>query len=298
VFVRQLENELLEGSYAGLPSPIKIYTHPNIILVKPSFYILNMECHFDNYHFPIPAFQPPTLKIGRREYTLSPYRAMAINPEQSIKNVRGDTKQTSLTTQYMSTKEYTALFVNKRFLQGIAYNVCGKAEVQFVNDNYIVTKQLKGFLESFAYEFVNMQQGRSLLLDCTSTQIAIQLLRELKSNLSSSVLEKTYQGKSHASKATEFMREYYTSDVHLDDLCKVANLSPYHFIRVFKAEIGKTPHEYLLDLRIEKAKEMIKANQYALHEIADICGFIKQSHFCTVFKKRVGVSPSTYRKEL
>ncbi|MFZ5642647.1 MAG: helix-turn-helix domain-containing protein [Bacillota bacterium] len=76
----------------------------------------------------------------------------------------------------------------------------------------------------------------------------------------------------------------------------MANLSSYYFIRVFKAQMGKTPYEYLLDIKMEKAREMLKQRNHTITEICYECGFNSISHFTTAFKRKVGVTPTYYRK--
>jgi len=99
-------------------------------------------------------------------HTFKANRAIVANPQQSL-----------LVTQNVSTKEYTALFINKKFIEQIAYDICGRSEVQFINDNYIISKQLIQLFENFIYEYTNIHPTCPLMLDSISTQIAIQILR-------------------------------------------------------------------------------------------------------------------------
>ncbi len=294
----KLENELLMGTNNNFPKDIKKYTHKNISLIKPSFYILNMETYFDNYHFVIPTTQPPPLKIENKQYFLKDNRVMPVNYGQTLKVNIVNPKTKSNEPEFLPTKEYIALFIDKELLQNITYNACGKTNVQFYNETHLFSKKLKDLLDFFTQEVVTIQQGRTLMMDSICVQISIQLIRDLKSNISYRIFEKEYESKSHVNIAIEFLREYYNSNINLDDLCKVTNLSPYHLIRIFKAETGKTPHSYLLDVKIEKAQEMIKTKHYSLNEIAHLCGFVRQSHFSTVFKKRTGITPLAYLKSL
>lgn len=93
-----------------------------------------------------------------------------------------------------------------------------------------------------------------------------------------------------------FLMEHYQENYSLQDIARIANLSPYHFIRIFKAQTGKTPYEYLLDIKIDKAKTMLKDAALNITEISYLCGFNNLNHFGKVFKRKVGVSPSAYRK--
>lgn len=104
------------------------------------------------------------------------------------------------------------------------------------------------------------------------------------------------QGKWSIEKACEYMRGRFGSNVSLDELAEVACLSPYHFQREFKRYLGITPHEYLMDFRVAKAKEML-SRPGDIVDIAAILGFFDQSHFTRIFKKAVGVSPGRYRKQ-
>jgi len=81
-------------------------------------------------------------------------------------------------------------------------------------------------------------------------------------------------------------------------MADIAKMDRYSFIRSFKAQIGKTPYEFLLDLKIEKAKKMLASKDYSITEISMICDFSSHSHFTTTFKKKTGISPSEYRKGL
>lgn len=277
--------------YKKLPdeytTDLRIYANNNLSIAKLEKYVANIEFCFNNYYIFIPTVTPPPTKICKKVYEFKANRAVALNPDQSI-----------LVTEDAPTKEYTSIIINKKFLQEVAYKACGRTEVQFIIDSYVISRRLMNFFEDFIYEAINAQSSYSLMLDSISIQIAIQLLREINSNISNKINGKTYSDKPHINKAIEFIEEYYNSNISIDDLCKVSNLSPYHFIRVFKVETGKTPHEYILDKKINEAIKIIKDKKYSLNEVAQLCGFISQSHFSTVFKKRIGASPLSYRKQL
>ncbi len=80
-------------------------------------------------------------------------------------------------------------------------------------------------------------------------------------------------------------------DITLDRLAGEACLSPFHFLRSFKQAFGKTPHQYLLDLRLEKARRLLAAGRMSLVTLALECGFNDPSTFSKAFKKKFGVPP-------
>ncbi|NLK38070.1 MAG: helix-turn-helix transcriptional regulator [Epulopiscium sp.] len=93
------------------------------------------------------------------------------------------------------------------------------------------------------------------------------------------------------------MQEYYSANISINDICNLIYLSPCHFKRVFKDCTGQTPYQYLMKIRLEKAKEILKEKESSMEEVARLCGFVNTGHFATVFKRNIGMSPSEYRKQ-
>lgn len=85
-----------------------------------------------------------------------------------------------------------------------------------------------------------------------------------------------------------------TEDISLADLAAEAGLSRFHLIRVFQRATGQTPHAYLINRRIERAKASLRAGE-KLSVVAVATGFSDQAHLTRVFKARVGVTPGVYR---
>ncbi|MBR0900107.1 helix-turn-helix transcriptional regulator [Bradyrhizobium tropiciagri] len=95
---------------------------------------------------------------------------------------------------------------------------------------------------------------------------------------------------------TEYIHEHLSSEILLNDLAKLAGLSRTVFVRRFKASFQQTPHRYLMETRIRRSQELLATTNAPLTQIALICGFADQSHFCMAFRNAVGLSPSVYRK--
>jgi AraC-like DNA-binding protein len=90
----------------------------------------------------------------------------------------------------------------------------------------------------------------------------------------------------------------FRADPDLQTLASEAGYSQSHFLRMFRAATGTTPHQYLLDLRLERVKEFLATQKTPLIEIAAACGFSSQSHLSTAFRRRFGATPSRYAREL
>jgi AraC-like DNA-binding protein len=89
-----------------------------------------------------------------------------------------------------------------------------------------------------------------------------------------------------------------TGATPLSDIAKACGLSVSHFSRAFRRSTGLAPHAWLLHVRVEAAKAMLRARGASLSMIALACGFADQSHFTRVFTRRVGLSPGAWRKYL
>ena len=96
-------------------------------------------------------------------------------------------------------------------------------------------------------------------------------------------------------RVSEYIEAHLSEELSVEMLANQAYLSPFHFARAFKAATGTTPHRYLTDRRIERAKALIAEGRLPLAEIAHVCGFSSQAHFTRWFKRIVGTTPGAYR---
>lgn len=96
-------------------------------------------------------------------------------------------------------------------------------------------------------------------------------------------------------RVADYVEANLENSLTISELAAVAELSEFHFARMFKATTGETPHAFVQRRRIEHARELLAATQLPLAEVALSCGFSSQSHFAEAFRKRTGVTPSAYR---
>lgn len=99
----------------------------------------------------------------------------------------------------------------------------------------------------------------------------------------------------------EYIHEHLSETISLDELSDLAFVSKFHFSRQFKRTTGLTPHQYVVERRIERAKTLLHdpaMSDTGIAAIATACGFTDQSHLGRHFRKLVGVTPATYRKAI
>jgi AraC-like DNA-binding protein len=92
------------------------------------------------------------------------------------------------------------------------------------------------------------------------------------------------------------MRHAYDRPVGLLEVSARANLSPYHFQRVYRRAFDETPHEFLTRLRIGRAKTLLATGSHNVTEACFEVGFSSLGSFSALFAQRVGLSPSEYRR--
>jgi RpiB/LacA/LacB family sugar-phosphate isomerase len=92
------------------------------------------------------------------------------------------------------------------------------------------------------------------------------------------------------------VRENIEKDLAVGEMAEVVGMSQYYFSKLFKMSTGTTPHQYVMRQRVERAQELLRESQLALVEVATQVGFETQSHFTSVFRRLVGITPKRYRE--
>jgi len=86
------------------------------------------------------------------------------------------------------------------------------------------------------------------------------------------------------------------AELSLQALARESGYSQGHFARMFRVATGRSPHNYVLNLRIERARELVARSALSLADIAVVCGFSSHSHMTKVFRQLLGATPSDYRR--
>ncbi|MFW5734139.1 MAG: helix-turn-helix domain-containing protein [Oceanidesulfovibrio sp.] len=100
-----------------------------------------------------------------------------------------------------------------------------------------------------------------------------------------------------ADRARDIIHDRHAEDIRLEELATHAGMSPFHLVRVFRDRHGLTPHAYLVQMRVRRAKTLLRTPM-RLADIAAAVGFADQSHLTRQFKRQFGVTPGAYRNFL
>ena len=180
-------------------------------------------------------------------------------------------------------------------LEKISSSLFGKSKVEFQNTPIPIDHHIDNLIDMFLYESIKKQAGYEFILEHTSSLLGAKILRTLESNLDLQEIHFTSVGKKEINITLDYLHANINRDFSLENVADLAGLSKYHFIRMFKKETGKTPYRYYMDLKIEKAAELIKMNKFSITEICFMCGFKDHSHFSRVFRNKKGVTPSNFK---
>jgi AraC family transcriptional regulator len=105
-------------------------------------------------------------------------------------------------------------------------------------------------------------------------------------------------GPARLRRVKEFVHAKMEDELSLRELAQSVGLSAAHFSEMFRKSTGETPHQFVLRLRVERAKEMLRSADSRVLDVAIACGFKTQQHFARVFRKLCGANPTEYRRHL
>lgn len=109
---------------------------------------------------------------------------------------------------------------------------------------------------------------------------------------------KEKESESVVAKAKAYIDENYDKDISLDEVSRMVDISPYYFSKLFKQEQGENFIEYLTRTRMQKARQLLKDQNYSIKEICAMSGYSDPNYFSRIFKKYEGMTPSEYRERL
>lgn len=190
------------------------------------------------------------------------------------------------------TAEFAILAINPTLLKQVGQDWVNGDRIELIPR--FMSEQdalLQGIFSTVRDELESGKIGGDLLIDSLKTTLAIHLLRNYC--ITQPKLSSYADGLSPSTlqRVTEYVHEHLNQNVTLIELAAIAQLSPYHFLRLFKQKTGVTPHQYILQQRIEKAKHLLQHSELSIAEIALRVGFCDQSHLTRCFKRIAGMTP-------
>ena len=162
-----------------------------------------------------------------------------------------------------------------------------------------LSQRLVRLCSSMEAENAVRRQGRYFMLKSYLIQMLLLVIREQCEPMERprGCDFETANRKYVVDKIVEYIEDHYNEKISLDQIAENMYLSPFYISRIFKSETGSAPIRRLINIRLEKAKELLEGGyQGSIQEVAAMVGYDDAYHFSKLFKKRYGVSPSQVRR--
>ena len=190
---------------------------------------------------------------------------------------------------------YRMFYFDAAVLQNAASAFAGRPrDVPFFKTGVIDDRVLAGQLRTLHRQF---EEANSSLLaqETTLMELLAQLI--IRHSDDPPQMRRSGQEPTAVSQIKQYIENHYAQDISLETLARLAHLSRYHLVRVFREATGIPPHAYLRQVRIKQAKARLAAGQ-AIADVALATGFTDQSHLTRWFKKLWGFTPGQYRNSV
>lgn len=167
--------------------------------------------------------------------------------------------------------------------------------VELINTLGVFDPQIEAIALSLLSELRSDGLGGKLYVESLATLLGIHLLRHHSSVKQSSRSRSVDLTRTTLRPAITYIEDHLAEDLSLSEIAAVVHLSPYHFARLFKESAGFSPHQYVIQRRVERAKLLLSTTNRSLTTIAHIVGFAHESHLALHFKRLTGLTPKHYR---
>ena len=154
---------------------------------------------------------------------------------------------------------------------------------------------IEGMAAAWRRELAERGAGGRLYTEGLGSALAVHVFRAYGDGLSRSPPVIGGLGALRLRRVVDYIEAHLADDISLSDLAGLAGLSTHHFGEAFKASTGTSPHRYLIERRILRAKELLLGAEQSIAEIAISVGFASHSHFTDNFRKLTGTTPSRFR---
>lgn len=166
------------------------------------------------------------------------------------------------------------------------------ARIEFLNNYNLTDEHLRRLIEMFYLEAQNAGRNGPTFFE----QLLRLFCRYFIDNYSGNAAARSLRiGPEELGRVAAFVNENMSELISIDELACELNMSKFHFLREFKKSFGKTPYNYIMEVKLDRARDLLADSGLGLAEIAARLGFADQSHFSRHFKRRYGAAPGAYR---
>lgn len=189
-----------------------------------------------------------------------------------------------------------AIALTPDFITNILSNCAPAAVDTFAERRCVQDKLVYNYARALSSELAS--PGEPLYAETLCLAFTLHLLSNHSYNVKKPLIPKAKLSSKQLADVIEAARLQLGTDLSLSQLAEVAQVSEFHFSRLFKNTTGMAPHQFVLRLRLERALSLIKTGQLSLSGVAVAAGFFDQAHFSNVFKRAFGMTPRAFVKTL
>lgn len=188
-------------------------------------------------------------------------------------------------------RHYYCVLIEKTYFEQRYMLYAGSLPV-FEESSFGFCSDILKALNTFAFEYNKAMPNSHITLDAQAEIITHWIIRSV---LGETLDMRAVSGDYSVARAQHFMEQHYGENITVARLAALGNMSSSCFTRRFKKEMGITPIEYLIEIRIERAKTLLRRKTIPVTEIAMRCGFGSSAHFASAFQNKLGIAPTQYR---
>lgn len=187
---------------------------------------------------------------------------------------------------------YYCILIDKEYFEK-EYRKYETAVPHFCGTRFLVCHDILKALNLFSFEYSKQMSNSDITLEAQATVITHWLIR--------SVLGESYDMRAISdhyavARAQHFIEQHYAEEITVKRLAALGNISVSSFNRIFKKELHLTPIEYLIEVRLQQAKKLLRRKEIPITQVALRCGFNSSSHLAASFQRVLHMTPSEYRK--
>lgn len=201
-----------------------------------------------------------------------------------IVNIMYDSKRVEVTPSIKQMEGYNALFILEpkyrvlhHFKNRLHLDRSDMAKIEYVVNTMILEQK-------------NKLDGYKIIISNKMEELFVLLSRYY------SHLEATEaQALVRIGKVIDYLEKNYNANIYLDSLAEMSNMSTRNFQRIFKKAVGSSPSAYLIQIRLQKARKLLREGNMSIADIAAEIGFSDANYFIKCFKKETGTTPVKFR---
>jgi AraC family transcriptional regulator len=192
--------------------------------------------------------------------------------------------------------EFTQFYLEPAFVSHVAHESIDPDQVEILFEPKISDPLMYHMCLTLRADLNVNERGNGFYADSIATALSAHLLRHYSTCKHKIREHEDGLSKYRLMQAIEYMNDHLDENVSLASIAAELHMSQYYFCRLFKQSTGMTPHQYLIQQRIERAKQLLRLPELTITQIAQECGFANPSHLAKYFRLHTGVSPQQFRK--